>query len=114
MSVLETHAAARERLLQVLRDEALVIGDVVLTSGATAQYLVDAKRAILLPAGYAALSELVAAQAAEWGATAVGGMTMGADPIATAALAGGADVKAFFGARRPSSTGSRAGSRGRC
>ena len=30
------------------------------------------------------------------GATAVGGMTMGADPIACAALAGGADVKAFF------------------
>ena len=29
-------------------------------------------------------------------ATAVGGMTMGADPIACAALAGGADVKAFF------------------
>jgi orotate phosphoribosyltransferase len=26
----------------------------------------------------------------------VGGMTMGADPIACAALAGGADVKAFF------------------
>jgi orotate phosphoribosyltransferase len=96
MSVLETHAAARERLLQVLRDEALVIGEVVLTSGVTAQYLVDAKRAILLRSGFMALGELVAAQAAEWGATAVGGMTMGADPIACAALAGGADVKAFF------------------
>src|ERR1019366_3797571 len=35
-------------------------------------------------------------QAREWSATAVGGMTMGADPIACAALAGGADVKAFF------------------
>src|SRR5207253_2474382 len=67
-----------------------------LTSGATAQYLVDAKRAILLPAGFRALGELVAAAAAEMGATAVGGMTMGADPIACAALAGGADVKAFF------------------
>lgn len=73
-----------------------MIGEVVLTSGRTAQYLVDAKRAILLPAGFAALAELVAAQAREWGATAVGGMTMGADPIACAALAGGADVKAFF------------------
>jgi orotate phosphoribosyltransferase len=30
------------------------------------------------------------------GATAVGGITMGADPIACSALAGGADVKAFF------------------
>jgi orotate phosphoribosyltransferase len=89
-------ASARERLVRELRDHALVIGEVVLTSGRTAQYLVDAKRAILLPAGFAALSELVAERAAAWGATAVGGMTMGADPIACAALAGGADVKAFF------------------
>src|SRR5215469_6115635 len=88
--------SARDRLLQELQTHALVIGEVVLTSGATAQYLVDAKRAILLPAGFSALSELVAAQAREWNATAVGGMTMGADPIACAALAGGADVKAFF------------------
>lgn len=87
---------ARERLLRVLRDEALVIGEVVLTSGAVAQYLVDARRAILRRDGFLALAELVSAQAAEWGATAVGGMTMGADPIACAALAGGADVKAFF------------------
>jgi orotate phosphoribosyltransferase len=87
---------ARQRLLQELRDHALVIGEVVLTSGATAQYLVDAKRAILRPEGFAALAELVADQAAQWSASAVGGMTMGADPIACAALAGGADVKAFF------------------
>jgi orotate phosphoribosyltransferase len=88
--------AARARLLAELRDHALVIGEVVLTSGRTAQYLVDAKRAILRPAGFRALSELVAVQARVWDATAVGGMTMGADPIACAALAGGADVKAFF------------------
>jgi orotate phosphoribosyltransferase len=87
---------ARERLLAELRAHALVIGHVVLTSGATAEYLIDAKRAILRPAGFAALAELVAAQAQAWSATAVGGMTMGADPIACAALAGGADVKAFF------------------
>ncbi len=87
---------ARTRLLSELREHALVIGEVVLTSGAKAQYLVDAKRAILRPQGFNALAELVAAQAAEWGATAVGGMTMGADPIACAALAGGAPVKAFF------------------
>jgi orotate phosphoribosyltransferase len=96
MSVLETHADARERLLGVLRSDGLVIGEVTLTSGAVAQYLVDAKRAILLRDGFLALGELVAAQAQEWRATAVGGMTMGADPIACAALAGGADVKAFF------------------
>jgi orotate phosphoribosyltransferase len=69
---------------------------VTLTSGATAQYYVDAKRAILRPAGFMALGELVAGLAGELGATAVGGLTMGADPVACAALAGGAGVKAFF------------------
>ena len=89
-------SVARERLVAELRAHALVLGEVTLTSGATAQYYVDAKRAILRPAGFAALATLVCAQAAEWGATAVGGMTMGADPVACAALAGGARAKAFF------------------
>jgi len=87
---------ARSRLVTELRAHALIIGEVVLTSGKTAQYYVDAKRAILRPAGFAALAELVAEQCRERGATAAGGLTMGADAPACAALAGGADVKAFF------------------
>ncbi|MFL5884914.1 MAG: orotate phosphoribosyltransferase [Thermoleophilaceae bacterium] len=88
--------SARETLVRELRDHALVIGEVTLTSGQKAQYLIDAKRAILRPAGFRALGELVADEAQRLDATAVGGITMGADPIACAALAGGADVKAFF------------------
>jgi orotate phosphoribosyltransferase len=88
--------SARETLVRELRENALVIGEVTLTSGKTAQYLIDAKRAILLPAGFMALGELVAEEARRLGATAVGGITMGADPIACSALAAGADVKAFF------------------
>jgi orotate phosphoribosyltransferase len=42
------------------------------------------------------MGELVARQAGEWGATAIGGTTMGADPVACAALAGGFAGKAFF------------------
>lgn len=87
---------ATQRLVDELRTHALIIGDVVLTSGKTASYYVDAKRAILRPAGFAALGELVAHHAREWGATAVGGLTMGADPVACSALAGGFDGKAFF------------------
>lgn len=87
---------ARRRLIAALRQEALVIGEVVLTSGAVAQYLVDVKRAILLPEAFFAAGVLIAEQAAALGATAVGGLTMGADPLACAALAGGADVKGFF------------------
>ncbi len=87
---------ARELLLSELREHALILGAVTLTSGAQADYYVDAKRAILRPPGFGALARLVAAQAQDWGATAVGGMTMGADPVACAALAGGAQAKVFF------------------
>src|SRR3954464_4305982 len=87
---------ARERLIAQLREHALIIGEVTLTSGQVAQYYVDAKRAILLREGFTALGELVSALADELGATAVGGLTMGADPVACAALSGGFDGKAFF------------------
>ncbi|MDQ4071320.1 MAG: orotate phosphoribosyltransferase, partial [Actinomycetota bacterium] len=86
----------RERLIAELREHALVVGEVTLTSGRTAAYYVDAKRAILRPDGFRALGELVAAEAEHVRATAVGGMTMGADPVACAALGAGAAVKAFF------------------
>jgi orotate phosphoribosyltransferase len=89
-------AGARSRLVAELREHALVIGEVTLTSGALAQYYVDAKRAILRPEGFALLAALLAAQVAEWQGTAVGGMTMGADAVACAALAGGARAKGFF------------------
>jgi orotate phosphoribosyltransferase len=87
---------AKNRLVDELRTYALVIGRVTLTSGRVAEYYVDAKRAVLLPAGFRAMGELVAEKARAWDATAVGGLTMGADPVACAALAAGADVKAFF------------------
>jgi orotate phosphoribosyltransferase len=100
MSALNEHtsgqSAAREQLLRELREHALVIGEVTLTSGARAEYYIDAKRAILRPPGFAALGVLLAAQLSHWRATAVGGLTMGADPVACAALAGGAAVNAFF------------------
>ena len=88
--------SARDTLIEELRRHALIVGEVTLTSGAKAQYYVDAKRAILRPAGFGALAELLAGYARQWEATAVGGLTMGADAPACAALAGGADVKAFF------------------
>jgi orotate phosphoribosyltransferase len=75
-----------------------VLGEVTLTSGKTASYYVDAKRAILRQPAFGALGALVAAEAASRGATAVGGMTMGADPIASAAISdpAGHDLLAFF------------------
>ena len=42
---------AKQTLLEELRRHALIMGEVTLTSGATAHYYVDVKRAILRPAG---------------------------------------------------------------
>ena len=56
----QSGTSASDVLLAELREHALVIGEVTLTSGHTAQYYVDAKRAILLPDTFAALGELVA------------------------------------------------------
>lgn len=97
--------SARERLLAELREHALMLGDFTLASGRRSTYLIDAKKAIMRREGFLALGELVAAEADRLGATAVGGMTMGADPIACAALAGGADVKAFFVRKEPKDHG---------
>jgi orotate phosphoribosyltransferase len=79
--------SARARLIEELREHALVIGEVTLTSGRKAQYYVDAKRAILLPEAFMALALLVAEQARACGASAVGGVPVSAIPVACAALA---------------------------
>ncbi len=81
------HEDARERLVKFLREHALIIGEVTLTSGRTAQYYVDAKRAILLPEVHMTLGLLVAERARVCGASAVGGVPVSAIPVACAALA---------------------------
>jgi orotate phosphoribosyltransferase len=87
--------AARTRLLADLRAQALLIGEVTLTSGRRAQYYVDAKRAILLPGTFAAIGTLVADRVHAWRASAVGGVPVSAIPVACAALAAGVP-KAFI------------------
>jgi orotate phosphoribosyltransferase len=91
-------AAAKETLLAELREHSLILGEVTLSSGATAQYYVDARRALMRPPGFLAAGELIAAVAAEVGATAVGGPATAAIPPACAALAvpSGKGLVGFF------------------
>ena len=86
----------RERLLDALRTHGLVLGEVTLASGRTAQYYVDARRALLTREGFRAVGALVAAEAERLGAAAVGGPTLGADPIACSVLSASEHLKAFF------------------
>jgi len=89
---------ARQTLLAELRQHALVIGEVRLSSGAKADYYVDARRALLRPPGFRAAGTLIAAAATAAAASAVGGPAMAAIPLACAAIAvpGGAGLKGFF------------------
>jgi len=90
--------AAKRTLLAELREHSLILGEVTLASGATAQYYVDARRALLRPAGFRAAGELIAAAAVEAGATAVGGPATAAIPPSCAALAvaAGEGLVGFF------------------
>jgi orotate phosphoribosyltransferase len=90
--------AAKQTLLDELREHSLVIGEVTLASGAIAQYYVDARRTLMRPGGFRAAGELIAAAAHELGASAVGGPATAAIPPACAPLAvdGGEDLVAFF------------------
>ena len=96
--------SAKGTLLAELREHSLILGEVTLASGATAQYYVDARRALMRPAGFRAAGELIADVAHQVGAAAVGGPATAAIPPACAALAvpGGEDLVAFFvrGARK--------------
>ncbi len=91
-------AAAKQTLLDELREHSLIIGEVTLASGATALYYVDARRTLMRPAGFHAAGELIAAAAAEHGAEAVGGPATAAIPPACAAIAvpTGSGLVAFF------------------
>ena len=83
-------------LVAELREHALVIGEVTLTSGRTAQYYVDAKRAILRPEGLRGAGHIGGGGVRAARRHRCGGMTMGADAVVCAALAGGAKASGFF------------------
>ncbi len=85
-------------MLAELREHALVIGEVTLSSGQRASYYVDARRALLRPAGFRAAGELLASAAKGARAEAVGGPVMAAIPLACAAIAvpGGEGLVGFF------------------
>src|SRR3954449_10726166 len=91
-------ATAKQTLLDELKEHSLILGEVTLSSGATAQYYVDARRTLMRPAGLLAAGELIAAAALDAGASAVGGPVMAAIPLACAAIAvpEGAGLVGFF------------------
>jgi orotate phosphoribosyltransferase len=94
--------AAKERLLTLVRERAYRDGlDIVLASGKRSDFYVNGKKVTLHPEGLWLLARLMLLEIATIpGVTAVGGLTLGADPIAAAVAAlsheTGQDLKAFL------------------
>lgn len=80
------HAAKRARLLELLRTTAFQEREVVLSSGKKSNFYIDCKQVSLDAEGACLIGELFHALIDELAphAVAVGGLTLGADPLATA------------------------------
>jgi orotate phosphoribosyltransferase len=86
---------ARARLVALLRSRSVLHGDFLLASGRRSPHYVDCRRTTMHAAGMVLVGELglAAIRTARWDARAVGGLTLGADPVAYAvARASAADA----------------------
>jgi orotate phosphoribosyltransferase len=87
----------RDRLRQLITALAVVHGRVVLSSGAEADWYVDLRRVTLHHDSAPLIGREMRALTADWAYEAVGGLTLGADPVAAAMLhAPGRPVDAFI------------------
>lgn len=78
---------ARQRLLEILAEKSFRLGEFKLSSGTTSDYYIDCRATTLDAEGARLAGRVVldAIRAYGWNPQALGGMTMGADPIVVAA-----------------------------
>lgn len=72
------------RLLELVRERGILRGDFTLASGARSSYFFDLKMVTLSPDGAYLVGKLVFELLRDSGVKAIGGLTLGADPIVTA------------------------------
>ncbi|MEO5833066.1 MAG: orotate phosphoribosyltransferase [Nakamurella sp.] len=88
--------AAKDRLAALVAELAVVHGRVTLSSGREADYYVDLRRISLHQEASALVGQLLRELTADWDYAAAGGLTLGADPVATAMMhAAGRPLNAF-------------------
>ena len=78
--------AAKLELARLVTELSVVHGKVTLSSGKEADYYIDLRRATLHHAAAPLIGKLLRQLTADWNFVAVGGLTLGADPVATAML----------------------------
>lgn len=76
----------REELAALVRELGVVHGRVTLSSGAEADYYIDLRRITLEHRAAPLVGRLLRVLTADWDYSAVGGLTLGADPVAAAVL----------------------------
>ena len=76
----------RDDLLKHIKDDAVVHGRVTLSSGREADYYVDLRRVTLSGRAAPLVGSVMLDLTDDWDYDAVGGLTLGADPVATAML----------------------------
>lgn len=76
----------REALLERIKNDAVVHGKVILSSGREADYYVDLRRVTLAAGAAPLVGRAMLDLTADLDYDAVGGLTLGADPVATAML----------------------------
>ena len=76
----------REALRQQITDKAVVHGKVILSSGREADYYVDLRRVTLDAQAAPLIGRVMLDLTSDWDYDAVGGLTLGADPVGTAML----------------------------
>ena len=101
-----------QELRDLMQQNCIQKGDFVLASGLPARYYYDGKKVTLRPYTAEIIGRVVLELARDVGTEAVGGMSIGADPIATAvALAslhdGGAEMPAFIVRKEPKGHGTK-------
>jgi orotate phosphoribosyltransferase len=79
-------STARQELLEMLAHKSFRLGEFQLSSGSTSDYYVDCRATTLDARGAQLVGEVFLAEIREqgWEADAIGGLTMGADPIVVA------------------------------
>ena len=78
--------SARELLKDQITKKAVVHGKVILSSGKEADYYVDLRRVTLDHEAAPLVGEVMLDLLSDWDYEAVGGLTLGADPVATAMM----------------------------
>lgn len=86
MGATKAATGERERLAELVRELGVVHGAVTLSSGREADYYVDLRRVTLQHEAAPLIGRLLRELTADWAYAAVGGLTLGADPVADAVL----------------------------